>query len=123
MLAYVKTSRDDARHRRYHCAHCGALIAESGALLAVNQATEHAYVNPAGIRCHFMTFSECDNVLVDQELYLEHSWFSGYGWRFLVCRVCYQHLGWKYDAVNDTVTPDGFFGVLVRSVRAEQQEE
>jgi hypothetical protein len=123
MLAYVKSSSDDnGTSRRYYCAHCRAFITESGALLAVNHATEHTYVNPAGVRCHFMTFDRCDNVLVHHELYLEHSWFRGYGWRFLVCRGCYHHLGWKYDAVDDSVDPAGFFGVLVRSVREVQED-
>ena len=124
MLAYVKSSDDDThKNRRYHCAHCGAFITESGALLTVNHASEHSYVNPAGVRCHFMTFAHCDNVLVDRELYLEHSWFPGYGWRFLVCSTCYQHLGWKYDAVAEAVEPEGFFGVLLRSVSAAQDEQ
>lgn len=123
MFAYVKTSGDDARdRRRFYCAACGAFIAESGALLALNQATEHTYVNPAGVRCHFMTVERCENVLVGHELYLEHSWFHGYGWRFLVCGRCYQHLGWKYDAVDDSVIPADFFGVLVRTVRSVQEE-
>ncbi|MCA1960208.1 MAG: hypothetical protein LDL33_05390 [Desulfomonile sp.] len=124
MLAYIKSSSDNGKTRRkYYCAHCGAFITESGALLTVNHSTEHSYVNPAGVRCHFMTFVHCDNVVVDHELYVEHSWFPGYGWRFLICKICYQHLGWKYDAVTDAVEPEGFFGVLLGSVRASEDEE
>lgn len=123
MLAYVKSSRDDgSTQRNYLCVRCGMFITESDALVRINDASEHAFVNPAGVRCHFMTFGHCENVLVDRELYLEHSWFPGYGWRFLVCRGCYQHLGWKYDAVTDAADLEGFFGVLLRSVRVTQEK-
>ena len=119
MIGYVKsTSNGNEDRKSYHCAHCGIFIAHGASLTAVNGAREHSYVNPAGVRCNFMTFSHCDNVLVHEDLYLEHSWFSGYGWRFLVCQGCFQHLGWKYDPVRENGRPDGFFGVLIESVTA-----
>jgi hypothetical protein len=119
MIAYVKSTRDDNENRKnYHCAHCGILIAHGSSLIAVNGAREHSYINPAGVQCNFMTFSHCDNVIVHEDLYLEHSWFAGYGWRFLICEGCFQHLGWKYDSLGKTGRPDGFFGVLIGSVKA-----
>lgn len=120
MLGYVKTTgNDDAKDRkRYHCAHCGVFITDSSALTSVNGLTRHSYVNPSGVRCNFMTFVNCENVLFHEDLYLEHSWFTGYGWRFLVCGACYLHLGWKYDAVAEGNGLDGFFGVLIDAVHA-----
>jgi len=119
MLAYVKSSADDDKKRKnYHCAQCGVFITQSGALVSINGSHEHSYVNPAGIRCNFMTFLASENSLALEDLYLEHSWFPGYGWRFLICESCFQHLGWQYEAVREAVSPLGFFGVLIDSVKS-----
>jgi len=66
-----------------------------------------------------MTFSHCENVLAHDELYLQHSWFAGYGWRFVMCGSCFQHLGWRYDAVKRHVRPRHFFGLLVEAMEPQ----
>jgi hypothetical protein len=118
MIGYVKTT-DGGRNKgkRYLCAECGLPVAESGSLFKINGTHEHSYTNPAGVRCNFLTFLSCENILVDEELYREHSWFPAYGWRFLICRGCMNHLGWKYDALAEGVTPPEFFGVLADAVK------
>jgi hypothetical protein len=63
-----------------------------------------------------MTFGHCENVVAHEDLFLEHSWFAGYGWRFLLCGICFQHLGWKYDGLNARTNPETFFGILVGAV-------
>lgn len=120
MIAYVKFRRDDKdkERRDYHCARCGCFITHSGAAIRLNGSEEHSFVNPAGILCNFITFEHCENVIVHPELYLEHSWFSGYGWRFLMCGACIQHLGWKYDAMAKTLQPRNFYGVLIEGVES-----
>ncbi len=125
MLGYIKISRedDDKKRKNYHCSHCGTFITDSGALTAINGATEHSYVNPAGIRCNFKTFVYCENVVIHEDLFIEHSWFPGYGWRFLICKSCLLHLGWKYDAVSESRPSDGFFGVLIDSVQPVGEDE
>lgn len=125
MIGYVKSSRndDDKQRKNYFCVRCGTLITNSAALVNIIGSRDHSYVNPAGIRCNFTTFIECENVLVDEQLYLEHSWFNGYGWRFLMCTNCMLHLGWKFDSVGKGVAPEGFFGVLIGSVDPVSQED
>ncbi|MEW6349018.1 MAG: cereblon family protein [Thermodesulfobacteriota bacterium] len=118
MLAFVRTPKNqDPTH--FHCVRCGTLIADSNSLVSLNGSAEHAFVNPAGIRCVFKTFQQCEHVLADPTLHPEHSWFVGYGWRILVCRVCYAHLGWQYDALEGAATLPGFFGLLSHAVRSE----
>ena len=124
MIGYVKTTEpDDKKRSAYHCAVCGVFITDSDAAVNINGANRHSFVNPAGFRCNFMTFVACENALEHPDLYREHSWFPGYGWRFLTCGKCFQHLGWKYDAVADHVNPRDFFGVLVEAVEQVEQDE
>lgn len=125
MIAFIKIHDDKKNDKgaKYNCSLCGALIAYSGALIKILGSQEHSYVNPAGIRCDFLTFIECHNVLVDRQLYLRHSWFNGYGWRFLNCVGCLQHLGWKYDAVKPGVVPQHFFGLLKMAIQPSSPDE
>ncbi len=118
MLGYVRTEKDgdDKNRSTYNCVRCGAPIADSGALIRIDGAVEHSFVNPIGVVCNFRTFGRCTNVMAYQDLYLEHSWFSGYGWRYLLCAECSHHLGWRYDAVAKNRKPRTFFGVLIDSV-------
>ncbi len=125
MLGYVKITRDDEdkKTKNYYCAQCGAFISHSAALVAINGSTDHSYVNPAGIRCNFLTFAYCENILEHLDLFLEYSWFPGYGWRFLTCSSCFSHLGWKYDAVKEEASPEYFFGVLTELIQAVEEEQ
>lgn len=122
MIGYVKFRRDDGDKNRttYHCSRCGTFITHSGAVTRLHGSENHSFVNPAGVLCNFLTFSHCENVLEHEELYVQHSWFAGYGWRFLMCRSCFQHLGWKYDAVKAGLNPRSFFGLLVEAVEPAQ---
>ncbi len=102
--------------KNYHCVNCGAYIANSASSVTINGSGEHSFVNPAGVQCNFKTFLECSNVEISDELFLEHSWFPGFGWRFLICSDCSRHLGWKYDPVNNK-SAEAFFGVLIHAVQ------
>lgn len=124
MLGYISSSEDANQDKgtRYHCVQCGAAISSAERTLVMNGARRHSFVNPSGVRCNFYTFSDCENVLVGDDLFHEHSWFPEYAWRFLVCAACRLHLGWKYDAVRKGTRPEGFFGVLIDSVKAQSTD-
>lgn len=114
MLGYVRLPEDkaDKKRKNYRCAECGALITDSSALKPVNGSINHSYVNPAGTQCDFKTFLNCENAFVHDRLYIEHSWFPGFGWRFVLCAVCGQHLGWKFDSTGRSKAAEDFFGLL-----------
>ncbi len=124
MLLHVKIKTDDKNKasKAYHCASCGTYITNSEATIKINGSEDHSFVNPAGIQCNFRTFAECENVLVSEEIFLQHSWFPSYGWRFVVCSACSWHLGWKYDTMAGKVRPKSFFGVLTNAVEEQEQE-
>jgi hypothetical protein len=124
MIGYVKIREpDESQSDAYHCSECGAFITHAGALLRINGAEHHSFVNPVGIHCNFITFADCNNVVAHEDLFVRHSWFPGYGWRFLTCRVCSQHLGWKYDALAGSKLPARFFGVLSEAVETIQRSQ
>jgi len=118
MIGYLQLPDDDKDKsgKEYRCSMCGALIARSGDLVKINGTDTHSFINPSGIRCNFRTFSQCENILADERLFMEYSWFPGYGWRFLICSSCSWHLGWKYDSVNQEMQLQEFFGVLTQAV-------
>jgi hypothetical protein len=120
MIAFVKLDKDDSNKevKTYRCSQCGTVIATSKDLVRLNGAEKHSFVNPSRIQCIFMTFSYCENVLEHQDLFPDNSWFTGYGWRFLLCGVCFHHVGWKYDALKKNMNPEGFYGVLVDAVQS-----
>lgn len=121
MILYTKIQRNQnpKQGQAYLCARCGTVITYSDAVVRINGTEDHSFLNPAGLRCNFTTFAYCEHVLVHDQLYVEHSWFPGYGWRFLLCSSCNQHLGWKYDAVGPATRPEDFFGVLFDAVQPE----
>jgi hypothetical protein len=125
MILYTKITRNDdpEKGQAYRCAGCGTIVTYSDAVLRINGSTNHSFLNPAGLRCNFTTFSDCQNVSVYDHLYVEHSWFPGYGWRFLFCSACHQHLGWKYDVVRSALRPAEFFGLLFDAVKREAEEQ
>jgi len=118
MLLHVRINNEDEKKqpKSYHCANCGTYITDSAAITKINGSESHSFVNPVGVQCNFRTFFECHNVWVSDELILEHSWFPGYGWRFLMCSNCSGHLGWKYDAVKKTAGTKAFYGVLTETL-------
>jgi len=125
MIAYVKFRQGDKHNKRrdYHCARCGSFITHSGAAIRLNGSEEHSFINPAGILCNFITFEYCENVIVHTELYTQHSWFPGYGWRFLICGACNLHLGWKYDVLTKRRRPPNFYGVLIEVLESVVEKE
>jgi hypothetical protein len=120
MIGYVKTGdpENETDPKTYHCSACGAYISSSRTLVKLNGTARHAFVNPAGIRCNFLTFSAAENVIAYADLYLLHSWFPGYGWKFLMCAICSQHLGWKYESVRRNLSLRVFYGLLKDAVEA-----
>ncbi len=123
MLGYVSASGNQLDNKEFRCATCGTFIASTAWLIAINGSHDHSFVNPSGIQCNFYTFSECENILVHERLYLEHSWFAGYGWRFAHCGQCLRHLGWKYDAVKRDRSLEGFCGILIEALEASSPED
>jgi len=118
MLSYVKLgeNREGFDFNRFYCVQCGSFLTTTHHAFPLKGAFHHSHVNPAGIRCDFMTFAQCENVVADSQLYEDHSWFSGYAWRFLFCSNCLCHVGWRYDPVGSLEMGRSFYGLLASAL-------
>jgi cereblon len=46
-----------------------------------------------------------------------NSWFPGYAWTCMSCRVCSQHLGWLFTKATESVQPAYFWGLRRSAVQ------
>jgi hypothetical protein len=51
-----------------------------------------------------------EHIFNNNERSSEDSWFDGYTWSIITCNSCYDHLGWRFDAEQNTSVPNHFFG-------------
>jgi len=117
MFFYVRIAGEKSDStRQYVCRNCGLRITGSKSIIHVDGEYNHTRVNPLGRICSFMTVVRCENVIIDELLYLEHSWFTGYGWKFIVCCNCLLHLRWRYESIKTEMNPGNFYGILSESV-------
>lgn len=61
------------------------------------------FINPAGTSFRVLTVSESSMLpplSIQGSPCPDASWFNGYGWSFLQCKGCEQHIGWRYDWVG-----------------------
>jgi len=91
-----------------YCAHCHALLTYAKHASAVEGKHRHIVTNPNGITFKIKIYDkvECKG---QSNAISDHSWFTGYAWRVIVCPECSQHIGWSYQKEN---SPD-FYGLII----------
>lgn len=114
------------------CAHCGSFLASTREIFSMSvQGAGGTFVNPGGYVYQIMTLRSVDRerVAIDERRFTQDSWFPGYSWSITSCRTCPNHLGWRFDHVDESLEPATFFGfrraalVLSRSARRSPVEE
>jgi len=103
--------------RAYRCMFCNSVITYSDRLIAVSDSQRHNFMNPAGLKCEFYTFSSCPGAVVFGYPTEEHTWFPGYSWSLAACDHCGSHLGWYYRSVSESKELPEFWGILVLKIR------
>ncbi|XP_075570489.1 protein cereblon isoform X3 [Pelecanus crispus] len=73
-----------------------------------------AYVNPHGYIHETLTVYKACNLNLNGRPSTDHSWFPGYAWTIAQCRICANHMGWKFTATKKDMSPQKFWG-LTRS--------
>jgi cereblon len=98
------------RYKKFACRHCAADICEDRDIFSMSASgLMAAYVNPHGQIHETLTVLQAKNVrLLGQEV-AEHSWFPGYKWTIVQCRLCGNHLGWRFR--NPSLKPSTFYGL------------
>jgi cereblon len=116
------------RERPVVCVNCNARLTTSGQVFTVEGAegTTSTYVNDHGAIHQIMTLREVDENKIGFQgrASVENTYFPGYCWRISYCRICYSHLGWKFqkldESPNKTNRPSTFWGFMSSSVKTSR---
>ena len=119
---------------RIYCKVCTVPLSRARHMftLAGAEGTTGAYVNEHGCVHQTTTIRQlCDDeenlVYFTGGPETHDSWFPGYSWTIMSCRMCRCHLGWKFQAVSDgrddngnakedPNRPSAFFGLSAASI-------
>lgn len=98
------------------CASCLHPITSLDAKIEMSGRHEHLFTNPHGYQFLIGCFDKAPGCQNTGDWLREHTWFTGYLWRYSLCAACHTHLGWQFR--NDV---NHFFGLIkVRLVSYEQ---
>lgn len=98
------------------CARCRTKIANCNLLFAMSKhGVQSNYINPGG--CIHETNTIRNHSLIKEAVFptgvpsTEFSWFPGYSWQIILCRLCDMHLGWKFASTKPNMVPKIFYGL------------
>jgi len=101
-------NKDD---NQLYCAFCRHQITSLDLTIQVSGSHHHAFTNPQGFAFEISCFSQAPGCAQTGTPTLEHTWFSGYRWRYALCAKCQMHLGWFYQSDNHN-----FYGLIFKSL-------
>ena len=78
------------------CRQCHQVVTKPSERIRIQGAHQHTFANPHGIVFQIGCFRSVQGCGYVGPATSEWSWFKGYSWRILVCRMCLTHLGWLY---------------------------
>lgn len=91
------------------CANCRTGITSLRHVIEKNGRHQHNFINPDGIFYCLGCFAEAPGCRNIGRSCLDHTWFSGFGWRISLCGKCRDHLGWFYQSAAG----GSFFGLIL----------
>jgi len=93
------------------CRICGYQITTREKKRAVNGQHQHILNNPAGIFYEIGCFSAANGCVNHGTATFEHTWFTGFAWRYALCTNCLTHLGWLFQSGDDS-----FYGLILKNL-------
>jgi hypothetical protein len=78
------------------CRRCQHGITAGRYAIEVDGAHAHTFRNPAGWSFRLACFADAPGAAPSGRATHEHTWFSGYAWRFAHCGGCGAHVGWWF---------------------------
>ncbi len=100
---------------RILCGRCDALITDAGRFTTIGGRHTHRRRNPANIEFSFQCFTQAPGCRREGGYTLEHTWFPGNAWCYLICGQCSIHLGWHFRGNTD------FHALIVDRLRYERR--
>jgi hypothetical protein len=79
------------------CVVCNKKITSDKDRFEYNNQSEFQFINPGGYYFNILTFSHANGCKELGEPTMEFTWFEGHSWLYASCRLCSNHLGWKYS--------------------------
>ena len=108
---------EEKREQVYFCRTCGNSITSRKYSFDMEGRHLHTFMNPSGLIFQIACFSHASGCHIFGNYTGEFTWFSGYDWSVVLCRVCGKHLGWHYSSGEN-----GFFGLIMENL-AEGEED
>ncbi|KAF5288697.1 hypothetical protein FQR65_LT11962 [Abscondita terminalis] len=92
------------------CALCKAEITNQKHVFAMSKdGVQSNYCNPSGHVYETVTVLKASNFNLTGSPSKEFSWFPGYWWTIMQCRLCRGHIGWKFS--SNHLQPHEFYGL------------
>jgi len=88
------------------CAACRHPITTTAARFEAFGGHLHDRMNPSGYVFRLGLYSRAPGVRSASGPSSDFTWFPGYRWEIVVCRGCFEHLGWRFSGL------DVFFALL-----------
>ncbi len=111
---------EHAQTRRHLvCKLCRQRITRENSRIQINGAHKHAFFNPYGVVYEIGCFNAAMGLVRMATLSFEFTWFPGYAWQPVECRICRLHLGWLYKADDAS----SFFGLILDRLEEEGEGE
>jgi hypothetical protein len=105
-----QTDDEDDKHKIL-CRTCRYQITTREKKRAVNGQHQHIFNNPAGIFYEIGCFSAANGCVNHGTPTIEHTWFTGFAWRYALCTNCLTHLGWFFQSGDDS-----FYGLILKNL-------
>jgi hypothetical protein len=108
------------------CRACTHVAAHRSDAIAVADAHERTFRNPAGWSFRVACYRRAPGCAPSGEPTTDHTWYDGFAWQLLHCGRCGGHLGWWFtatgtDAATGTATGTtdggGFAGLIATRIR------
>ncbi|XP_025412148.1 protein cereblon isoform X2 [Sipha flava] len=101
---------------------CNAVICDMSSVFPMSpEGPQGTYCNSWGQIHDMITVTDLANnlsVIVIGRASTECCWFPGYKWLIILCPCCQSHLGWQYEASeNSSLVPRIFYGLSMRAIK------
>lgn len=104
-------STERTTKKRLCCAFCSAAITDYGEKIPRQGSHAHVCTNPVGQTYRIGCFKEAPGCVSVGTATADHTWFTGYLWKIVLCSRCRDHLGWQFESYAER-----FYGLILEKL-------